>query len=36
MTQNLSSEAPNRTWDLRVNDNTARDTGFVDSWSVIF
>lgn len=33
---NLSSEALNGTWKLRVNDNAAGDTGYIDSWSVTF
>ena len=35
-TVNLSSEALNGTWRLRVNDNATSDTGFIDSWSVTF
>lgn len=35
-TVNLSSEALNGTWRLRVNDNATGDTGFIDSWSVAF
>ncbi len=33
---NLSSEALNGTWKLRVNDNANQDTGFIDSWSITF
>ncbi|MBB6599865.1 S8 family serine peptidase [Luteimonas sp. MC1825] len=33
---NLSSEARNGTWKLRVNDNSAGDTGYINSWSVTF
>ncbi|MBA8887488.1 PKD repeat protein [Dokdonella fugitiva] len=36
VTLNLSSEALNGTWKLRVNDNAAQDTGYIDSWSVTF
>ena len=35
-TVNLSSEALNGTWKLRVNDNYSNDTGRIDSWSVTF
>jgi PKD repeat protein len=35
-TVNLSSEALNGTWTLRVNDNAAGDTGKIDSWSINF
>ena len=35
-TRNLSSEALNGTWKLRVNDNAAGDTGYINSWSVTF
>jgi serine protease len=35
-TVNLSSEALNGTWTLRVNDNANADTGFLDSWSLTF
>ena len=35
-TVNLSSEALNGTWKLRVNDNAAGDTGYIDSWSITF
>ena len=31
---NLSSEALNGTWNLRVNDNASGDTGRIDSWSI--
>ncbi|AVP99828.1 alkaline serine protease [Ahniella affigens] len=36
VTLNLSSEALNGTWNLRVNDNAAGDTGYINSWSVTF
>ena len=36
VTLNLSSEALNGTWKLRVNDNGPGDTGRIDSWSVTF
>lgn len=35
-TVNLSSEALNGTWRLRVNDNARGDTGYINSWSVTF
>ena len=35
-TKNLSSEALNGTWKLRVNDNASQDTGRIDSWSITF
>ena len=35
-TVNLSSEAYNGTWKLRVNDNATGDTGRIDSWSITF
>ncbi len=35
-TVNLSSEALNGTWKLRVNDNGPGDVGKIDSWSVTF
>ncbi len=35
-TVNLSSEALNGTWRLRVNDNANGDTGYINSWSVTF
>ena len=35
-TLNLSSEALNGTWKLRVNDNGRGDTGYINSWSVTF
>ncbi|AWV08063.1 S8 family serine peptidase [Marilutibacter maris] len=35
-TKNLSSEALNGTWKLRVNDNYAGDTGYINSWSIAF
>ena len=35
-TVNLSTEALNGTWNLRVNDNAASDTGYINSWSVTF
>ncbi|ALN64425.1 leupeptin-inactivating enzyme 1 [Lysobacter antibioticus] len=34
--KNLSSEALNGTWKLRVNDNASQDTGRIDSWSITF
>ena len=36
VTLNLSSEALNGSWKLRVNDNAAQDTGRIDSWSITF
>ncbi|UXI66144.1 PKD domain-containing protein [Tahibacter amnicola] len=36
VTLNLSSEALNGTWNLRVNDNGPGDTGTLESWSVTF
>ena len=36
VTLNLSSEALNGTWKLRVNDNAGGDVGKIDSWSVTF
>ena len=36
MTLDLSSEALNGTWNLRVNDNASQDTGRIDSWSITF
>ncbi len=35
-TVNLSGEALNGTWKLRVNDNANADTGYINSWSVTF
>ncbi|GAA4785339.1 proprotein convertase P-domain-containing protein [Lysobacter hankyongensis] len=35
-TVNLSTEALNGTWNLRVNDNAAGDTGTLNSWSITF
>ena len=35
-TLNLSSEPRNGTWRLRVNDNAAGDTGYIDNWSITF
>lgn len=35
-TVNLSSEALNGTWKLRVQDVYSGDTGYIDSWSVTF
>ncbi|MCA0394376.1 MAG: proprotein convertase P-domain-containing protein [Proteobacteria bacterium] len=35
-TVNLSSEAINGTWRLRVRDNAAGDTGYINSWSITF
>jgi serine protease len=34
--RNLSSELLNGTWKLRVNDNAAGDTGYINSWSITF
>ena len=36
VTLNLSTEALNGTWNLRVNDNAGGDTGYINSWSVTF
>jgi leucyl aminopeptidase len=36
VTLNLSSEALNGTWNLRVNDNGPGDVGKIDSWSIRF
>ena len=33
---NLSSEALNGTWNLRVNDNANGDVGYINSWSITF
>jgi len=35
-TVNLSTEAMNGTWRLRVNDNAANDVGYINSWSITF
>ena len=35
-TVNLSSEALNGTWKLRVRDAASGDTGYINSWSVTF
>jgi PKD repeat protein len=35
-TVNLSTEALNGTWNLRVNDNASGDTGTLNSWSITF
>ena len=35
-TVNLSTEALNGTWKLRVNDNANGDTGYINSWSITF
>jgi serine protease len=35
-TVNLSTEALNGTWKLRVNDNATADTGYINSWSITF
>ncbi|MFC3552055.1 S8 family serine peptidase [Lysobacter cavernae] len=35
-TRNLSTEALNGSWKLRVNDNANLDTGYINSWSVTF
>ncbi|MCX7034369.1 MAG: proprotein convertase P-domain-containing protein [Arenimonas sp.] len=34
--RNLSTELLNGTWKLRVNDNAAGDTGYINSWSITF
>jgi serine protease len=34
--RNLSSEVLNGTWKLRVNDNAAGDTGYINSWTITF
>jgi serine protease len=33
---NLSSEALNGTWGLRVHDGRKGDTGYIDGWSITF
>jgi serine protease len=33
---NLSSEALNGTWKLRVNDNASQDTGYIFGWAITF
>jgi subtilisin-like proprotein convertase family protein len=35
-TVNLSTEALNGTWALRVNDNANGDTGYINQWSITF
>ncbi|MGA5139157.1 M4 family metallopeptidase [Streptomyces azureus] len=35
-TVNASSEAANGVWQLRVQDNAARDTGYINSWKLTF
>jgi hypothetical protein len=35
-TKNLTSEPLNGAWKLRVNDNAAGDTGYINSWSITF
>ncbi|MDR0183329.1 proprotein convertase P-domain-containing protein [Lysobacter arvi] len=35
-TKSLTSEPLNGTWRLRVNDNAAGDTGYINSWSITF
>ncbi len=35
-TVNLSTEALNGTWNLRVNDNASGDVGYINSWSITF
>ena len=35
-TLNLSTEALNGTWKLRVNDNANGDTGYINSWTITF
>lgn len=34
--RNLTSEALNGTWKLRVNDNAGGDVGYINSWSITF
>ncbi|WP_290779982.1 proprotein convertase P-domain-containing protein [Arenimonas sp.] len=34
--RNLTSEALNGTWRLRVNDNAGGDTGYINSWTITF
>lgn len=36
VTLNLSTELLNGTWKLRVNDNAAKDTGYINAWNVTF
>ena len=36
VTLNVSTELLNGTWKLRVNDNAAGDTGYINSWTVTF
>ena len=33
-TVNLSSEAANGTWNLRVQDAAAADTGYINTWTI--
>jgi subtilisin-like proprotein convertase family protein len=33
-TRNLSSEATNGTWNLRVRDAASADVGYIDSWTL--
>ncbi|WP_425480666.1 proprotein convertase P-domain-containing protein [Lysobacter silvisoli] len=35
-TRNLSTEALNGTWKLRVRDAATLDTGYINSWSITF
>ncbi|MDH6487190.1 subtilisin-like proprotein convertase family protein [Streptomyces sp. SAI-127] len=35
-TVNASSEVANGTWQLRVQDNAAQDTGYINSWKLTF
>jgi serine protease len=35
-TKNLSAEALNGTWNLRVIDNAGQDIGYINSWSITF
>jgi len=35
-TKDLSTEALNGTWKLRVIDNASQDTGYINSWSITF
>jgi len=34
--KSAAAESLNGMWMLRVSDNTAQDTGYIDSWSVMF
>ncbi|MEO6083593.1 MAG: proprotein convertase P-domain-containing protein, partial [Umezawaea sp.] len=35
-TVNASSEVANGTWKLRVQDVAAADTGYINSWNLVF